>query len=81
LARGEIRRARERAAPRLESERKESHPLRINERINNFYPMFWPIIIILLVIWFLGLIFKIGGKLIHLLIVIMLIILILKLLF
>ena len=43
--------------------------------------MFWPIIIILLVIWFLGLIFKIGGKLIHLLILIILAVLILNFIF
>ncbi len=42
--------------------------------------MLWTIIIILLVLWLLGFGFKIGGRLIHILLVIALIVLILRLL-
>ncbi len=41
--------------------------------------MLWTIIIILLVLWLLGFGFKIGGSLIHILLVIALIVLILRL--
>jgi hypothetical protein len=43
--------------------------------------MLWTIIIVLLVLWLLGFSFKIGGKLIHALLVIALIVVIVKLLF
>ncbi|HZJ41939.1 MAG TPA: lmo0937 family membrane protein [Patescibacteria group bacterium] len=42
--------------------------------------MFWTIIIVLFVLWLLGFSFRIGGKLIHALIVIALILFILQLL-
>ena len=42
--------------------------------------MFWTIVIVLFVLWLLGFSLKIGGKLIHALIVIALILLILRLL-
>ncbi|MDO8504720.1 MAG: lmo0937 family membrane protein [Candidatus Liptonbacteria bacterium] len=43
--------------------------------------MFWTIVGVLFVLWLLGLGFKIGGKLIHALLVIVLIIIIYRLLF
>jgi len=42
--------------------------------------MLWTIIIILLVLWILGFIFKVGGGLIHILLVIALIVLLIRLL-
>ena len=42
--------------------------------------MLWTIIIILFVLWLLGFGFKIGGKLIHVLLVIVLIVLVVRLL-
>jgi hypothetical protein len=42
--------------------------------------MLWTIIIVLLVLWLLGFAFKIGGGLIHILLVIALVILIIRLL-
>jgi hypothetical protein len=42
--------------------------------------MLWTIIVILLVLWLLGFGFKVGGNLIHILLVIALIVLILRLL-
>jgi hypothetical protein len=61
------------------------HPL--PTRCNDLHPtsasssMLWTIIIILLVLWLLGFGFKIGGSLIHVLLVIALIVLIYRLLF
>lgn len=43
--------------------------------------MFWTIIIVLIILWMLGFRFRIGGNLIHTLLVIALVVLIVKLLF
>ncbi|HUC31276.1 MAG TPA: lmo0937 family membrane protein [Candidatus Paceibacterota bacterium] len=43
--------------------------------------MLWTIIIILVALWLLGFIFKIGGSLIHVLLIIALIVLVYRLLF
>jgi len=42
--------------------------------------MLWTVIIVLFVLWLLGFSFKVGGKIIHILLVIALIVLILRLL-
>ncbi|WP_141554367.1 lmo0937 family membrane protein [Virgibacillus ndiopensis] len=43
--------------------------------------MLWTIIVILLVLWALGILFKIAGGLVHLLLVIALIVLVIRLIF
>lgn len=43
--------------------------------------MLWTIVAILFVLWLIGLVFKLGGKLIHALLVIALIVIIIKLFF
>ena len=43
--------------------------------------MFWTIIVVLCVLWLLGFSFKIGGNLIHTLLIIMLVVFIVRLLF